>query len=624
MNRLLGVCAVLPWAATCLAQEQARLTSWVVIPVNEYGALRTKAYPAEREAEPPPAEATLTRVDYELRLDGALAAGRATLTIDLLKDGWVQVPIPSGLLVREAKLGNNPAGRPVSLVHTPGKTGQLSAVLSRKGRSVLTLDVAFPVATAGGEERLTLPASASGVTRAAVALAPQDIEVTIGGGFVAEKTSTRWVAYARGNEPLTFTWRKRIEQRRVELPLRMRGSLTQLSGLGEDAASLNAEVEIEVVQGAATQVRIAVPPSITIHQVPGANVADWDVKSGQLTVTFLDPVEHTAKFAIAGECHLAHEAFVEIPLLRLLEMERETGGVAVEVSGAGEIKDTKSQGLEPADAADLGPLAAARQSPSLAAFRFRAGAGPRSLSLAVARYAQQAVLTANIEEARYRVLMSGEGKTLVQARYSVRNNQRNFVRVTLPEGAVLWSASLAGRAIRPGKAPDGGLLLPLSKGRAGEEAPVFALEVLFLARGVAWNAKGRATLTLPALDLPVSRTGMMLYHPPLFRVASEPGVFRVQSFEAPASPALNSPNTPSPPPEPAQVPNQKSPQSAAQALVDGYRARSDARKAAAAAPVLVTFPAVGPSLFLVSELTAEGHSPIVKLNFQKERKGDAR
>ena len=103
----------------------------------------------------------------------------------------------------------------------------------------------------------------------------------------------------------------------------------------------------------------------------------------------------------------------------------------------GEIKDLKSQGLENADAADLGEYVASRQSPSMAAFRFRSGdaKAPRSLSVDVARYAQQAVLMANIEEARYRVLLSKEGKTLVQALYAIRNNQRNFLKVTLPQGA---------------------------------------------------------------------------------------------------------------------------------------------------------------------------------------------
>ncbi len=75
---------------------------------------------------------------------------------------------------------------------------------------------------------------------------------------------------------------------------------------------------------------------------------------------------------------------------------------------------------------------------------------------------------ANIEEARYQVLTSNQGKTLVDARYAVRNNQRNFVKITLPPGAVLWSTLLSGKPVRPGQASDGSLLLPLAKAHAGE------------------------------------------------------------------------------------------------------------------------------------------------------------
>jgi hypothetical protein len=601
-----------------IAQDAARSPGWVVIPLAEYGALHSKAYPAEPEPDRPPVEATLTRIDYDLRLEGALASGCATLTVDVLKDGWVRVPIPPGLLVREAKL----AGKLVSLVPTPGKSGQLSAVLSGRGRSVLQLEVAFPVASGGGEERLSLPAGASGVTRAVVSMEPRDVDVKVAGGFVSEKSATRWLAYARGNEPLVFTWRKKIEERREELPLRMRGSLTQLFGLGEDSTSLNAEVEIEVVQGAARQVRIAVPDGVTINQVPGATIADWDAKSGELVVNFLDPVERAVKFAINGEIRLAREGAMDLPLLRLLGVERESGGVAVEVLGAGEIKNSKAQGLENAEAAELGGLIAGRQSPSMAAFRVRAGAQARALHLDVARYTQQALLTALIEEARYRVLMSGEGKTLVQARYAVRNNQRNFVRITLPAGAAVWSSSLAGQPVRPGKAEDGSLLFPLSKGRAGEEAPLFAIEILYLAPGAQWGAKGRATLALPTLDLPVSRTGVMLYHPPLYRVTPEQGAFRRQEYEKPASPVLNA-ATP-PPTYRAGQANNVAGEAATQALVDKYRARFDARKTAAATPVRVSFPAVGPSTYLVSELTGESKAALVDLNYQRERKGGVR
>src|SRR5882762_7197468 len=532
-------------AASSMGQTAAHSPGWVVLPVDEYRTLHARAYPIERDPEPPPVEATLTRVDYDLRIDGELASGRASLTVDVLKDGWVRVPIPAGLLVREARLD----GKLVSLVPgVGGKAGsQLSALLSHSGRAALLLDIAFPVASATGEESITLPSTASGVTRASVQLPRQGVDVRLTGGLLSEKSESaaegKWIAYGRGNEALTFAWRRKTEDHRATQPLRMRGSLTQLLGLGEDSTSINTEVNLEVTQGAARVARIQIPEKVTINQVLGAMVADWEVKGNELSVMFLEPVEQTARFVVTGETRSPREGQIEIPLLRLLNVERETGGAAVEVLGAGEIKDLKSEGLDSADATDLGEMVSNRQSPSLAAFRFRTGDGKltRSLSLNVARYTPQAVLMANVSEARYQVLISNEGKTLVQARYAVRNNQRNFLKITLPPGATLWSASLAGKAVRPGQSPDGSLLLPLDKARAGEEAPEFAVEVVYLSRGTAWNDKGQFKLALPALDLPVSRTGLLVYHPPLFKVTPEAGGFRMEPFENPISSALNAP-----------------------------------------------------------------------------------
>ena len=608
------LCVYLLAAAGAAFPQDSRNTGWIVIPVSEYGALRARAFPMERAPDTPPLDATLTRVDYELRIDGEIASGRATLTIDVLKDGWVRVPVPAGLAVREARI----EGKLVSLVRGDSA---LSALLPKRGRSVLQLDIALPVVANGGEERLLLPASASGVTRAALAMARADVEVKVSGGLLAEHSDgegeARWVAFARGNEALAFTWRRKMEeQKRAPVALRMRGSLAQLVALGEDGSStVSAEVNVEVSQGAARTVRIAVPASVTVNTVAGANVADWEAKDGTLTVAFLDPVEQKASLLISADTRLPREGAMDLPLLRLLDSERESGGVAVEVLGAGEIKNLHSEGLERTEAGEFGPTVAARQSPSLVAFRYRTGGGERSLNVDVARYTQQAVLTANIEEARYRVLSSPDGKMLVEARYAVRNNQRNFVRITLPPGAALWSASLAGRPVRPGRGPDGSLLFPLSKSRAGEDAPLFAVEVLYLSAGAAWSDKGHATLALPGLDLPVSRTGLLLYYPPRSRVTADAGAFRVQPFAEPLSAALL--GNPISEPAPAALMNS----STTQALVDRYRARRDARRPADTAPLRVEFPAVGPSLYLASELTAENQAATVELNYQKERKG---
>jgi hypothetical protein len=387
-------------------------------------------------------------------------------------------------------------------------------------------------------------------------------------------------------------------------------------------SSVSAEVDLEVVQGAAQQIKLVVPANVTVNQVPGANVADWKVEGDTLTVSFLDPVERSAKFVVSGEIRLPSQGAISIPVLRVLDAERETGGVAVEILGAGEIKSSRARGLDPADAAALGQTVAARQSPSLVAFRLRPVTAP-ALDLDVARYDQQAVLTANIEEARYRVLMTEDGKMLVQARYAVRNNQRNFLSVRLPAGASLWSASLAGQPARPGKTPDGALLIPLAKGRAGDEAPPFGIEMMYSIDGAPWTAKGDATLALPILDLPVSRSGLVLYVPPLYRVTPQPGAFRMQPYEQPASQVLN--NT-----QPVALassfglPILSAGNTAQQMLVDQYRTDNVARRTAERLPLRVSFPARGPSGFLASELTAENTGVTIQLKYQEDKVGGVR
>ena len=164
----------------------------------------------------------------------------------------------------------------------------------------------------------------------------------------------------------------------------------------------------------------------------------------------------------------------------------------------------------------------------MAAFWLKTGGGSaqRALSVDVSRYLPAEVLVANIEEARYEALIGEDGKMLVRARYAVRNNQRSFLAVTLPPDAMLWSAALAGRTVRPGVSPNGSLLLPLQKARAGEAPPTVAVEIVYLQRTSEWTERGTSTLTLAAVDLPVSRTGLTYGIRLRFAVELKAGTFR--------------------------------------------------------------------------------------------------
>ena len=631
MKRLRFPLASILFAILCVASSSAQTAAspdgWVVLQVNEYTALKHAASPAAPEPAAPPVEATLSRIDYTLKVDGDLATGEARLTVDVIKNGWVRIALPDGLMVRDAKLDGHPVN--LAMSRTDKGPGRADLLLSKIGRSVLTMQIVAPVTTVAGTDILHLPVSNSAVSHAIVELARQGVDVRITGGLLLEHseaaTGSRWVANGKGGEPLTFAWRRRVDDVRASQPLRLRGSITQLIGLGEDATQVNAEVQIEVVQGLANEVRVQLPEQLTVNQVSGAMVADWDVANNELKVLFIEPVQNTARFTLNGELRVARAGKLDVPLLRLPSAERETGGVGVEVLGAGEIKERQPNGLEDAEAGELGQLIANRQSPSLIAFRFQPGDGKstRTLSLNVARYTPQAVLTANIEEAEYNTLISADGKMLVQSRFAVRNNQRNFLKLTLPATAVLWSASVAGRPIRPGRAPDGSFLLPLEKTRSGEESPAFVVEISYIDRAASWTDRGHTRVSLVAVDLPISKSHLLLHHPPLFRVTPASGLsgsFRVATYAPPESPALRTESAPATTEQQRAEGEIPAEQAETKQLVAKVRDTKRGGRPTRNLPLRVVFPHFGPSIYLVSELTGENQTPAIELDFQRDRK----
>jgi hypothetical protein len=622
-------------AATVRAQAPAP-EGWVVLPVDEYRALRARANPDAPTPAAPPVDATLTRVDYEMRVDPSTTlgagqdtvVGRALLTIDVLRDGWVKVPIPAGLMVRDARID----GQPVALIEGP----PAHVVLSRSGRIVLSLDISLPLSASAGAEAITLPASPAALSRAVLTLPRGGVDLTVTGGFVSERaesqSESKWTALGRINQPLTFSWKRKTEDRRAELPLRYRARLAAAIGLGEEISTISTTVRVEVQQGLAREVTLSVPPNVVVNQVNGATVADWDLKGTLLRVRLLDPVSTELSFVVQGEARLPADGDLSVPLLRAAAAERETGGAAISVLGAGEIEKHQMRGLDLTDVSELADVIAGRESPSMVAFRFRpaSGAEARSLNLSVKRYTPQAVLIANIEEARYRALAAEDGVLLVEAHYAVRNNQRSFLKVTLPPKATIWSASVAGKAVRPGIAEGDSVLLALEKGRAGEDAPTFVVRITYLQPIDSWIDASHAHISLPSLDLPVSRTGVELYHSPRYRIELDPGTFRVDSDPGVFAEALRAARDqdrftfarPARPPAPVSAPAPAAPQAqvatkSLDMLVQRYRDESGGRTVRGALPVDVTFPSMGPSMFVAAELTAESQTPSIDLSIKR-------
>ena len=72
-------------------------------------------------------------------------------------------------------------------------------------------------------------------------------------------------------------------------------------------------------------------------------VADWDVTNSELKVSFIEPVAEDRAIHVDWRVATAARRKVRRSAHSFPSGERETGGVAVEVLGAGEIKERQAE-----------------------------------------------------------------------------------------------------------------------------------------------------------------------------------------------------------------------------------------------------------------------------------------
>lgn len=580
---------------------------WVVLPVDEYRDLRSRAGQA-----PPPAvaaDAAFTRIDYALRVEGDVVVGRAALAIDVIGTGWAAVPLPAGLAVREARLDGQP------LVMAPGPPPTVH--LSRAGRAVLDLDVVFTPVASVGVDTITVPASTAAVTRVTLTVAGTAHVVTASGGVVAGRRAaddtTTWTVHGRAGTPLALSWARRRADPGANEPLRLRARLDAVAGLRETLLQVATTVDVEVLQGVARDLALAVPAGVTVTGVSGPLVDDWRVDGAWLRVTLLEPVAGSTACVVRFESRLPAGADVAVPMLRLPAADRETGRVSVDVGGEAEVVASSVTGLEALDGS------AGAVSPRARAFQFTPlpGTTDRRLALTIARYVPEAVPVATVDEARYRVLASATGSLLVEAQYLVRNNQRSGLTIALPPGARLWQATVGHRRLRPGAVDGTRVLLPLDAAPAGAEPAAVVVSLVYLDKQAAWVDGTAVRLRLPAIDLPVARTGVLLHHPPTVRLEVETaGAFRVTDDLGPFAQPMSAPR---PATRPAAIDDTRSGAPADVVALVARLRREQAGRPLWPSDAGFEFPALGPAVFLRSELTADAEPPALTFVLRSSR-----
>ncbi len=499
----------------------------VVMPWSDFKTLYEKGKAPEKPPEPAPHDYTLSRAVLTGQAVDDAAVFTAKMRIDVLKtEGWVRVPVlPGQVALRRARVG----GRDAALWFD-GSWYQL--VTDQKGPIDIELEFAVSAFESAGEHGFSFPLPKAAALEVELAVPGEDLlDFQVSGAQQVETSDRRGervmkaLLPARGN--LAVTWRKSVD---AEQPAdggdepaaeaRLYAEHQALIGVAEGVLTGNSTIHYSILHAGVDALRFSLPKDVTLLDVKGKGVGEWTVgDEGARKV-----VDVALNFEAKGSYSLVVEyerglpecgaQSIDVPDLPVLGVERVKGWVGVDARSNLEIAAGSAESARVVDVRELPPAILGQTDwPVLLGFTYRKE-GWR-IPLEIRQHAEVDMLVTIIDQVAATTVMTPDGRRMTQVTWAMRNNRAQYLRVDMPDGAVPWSAFVGGKAVKPAKADDGKVMIPLARSQtAGGDLARFAVELVYVEDGAAPD-RGRGTFAakLPVADVPATAVAWTVYAP---------------------------------------------------------------------------------------------------------------
>lgn len=290
--------------------------------------------------------------------------------------------------------------------------------------------------------------------------------------------------------------------------------------IGDGLVGGSATIRYGIINQGVQQFRVKLPGHLKNIEFVGAYIRRKEQADEVWTITLQDKVWAGYTLVITYDFQFdPRGGTLPIGGVHTLDTERETGSVAITTAANLELNvKTASELLRRIDEADLAAADRALITrPVLLAYRYTGG--DYTLALEVKRYDEVHVLSAVADRTQLTTVLTEAGELLTQASFMVKNNDKQYQRFKLPEGATFWSCYVDNQPAKPER--DGNwLLVPLP--RAADRDKPFAVDIVYAEnKGALKGLTGkRLRLCAPVTDVPNTYAEWQLYVPSAFRLAS--------------------------------------------------------------------------------------------------------
>jgi len=496
----------------------------VVVPWEDFKKIleEIRRPPPTPPPAPPPVDYAMSECLASAVIDRDQRQMRVALTfqVQVLNDQrWVEVPvIGEGVALVSVRMD----GAPARLYR---KGGSHTIALRGAGRHRFALEYLLPVQDSRGTRTARIRFPRAPVVVIDLRVPRGDVDVQVDGAVVqsvdrsASETRVR-AALGRVGDT-SVSWFPRIES--DEKGSKVFGEVATLISIGEGVLRGTTTVSYTVHGRGVDTFRLELPAGITVLDVNVHGARQWQVVEVEgeadrrvLEVELNYLAQGGFSFSFDFEQQLGGaSAELELPDIAIRDVLRERGFLAV--AAATNVEITPRDGLKnavPVDPSELPPVLVAGNGEAIL-YGFKFLRHPVVVPLEVVKHRDVAVKRTIVEVARLHSFLSREGKLVTSARYTIKNNRKQYLELELPEGAVLWGAYVEERPVKAAKRENGVILVPLRKtavGPMGELRP-FEVEVVYFRDGRRLAALGDRVFDAPALDVDVLELHWDLFLP---------------------------------------------------------------------------------------------------------------
>jgi hypothetical protein len=517
----------------CWAQDKSPLPlpdpGNVTLTLDEYNKLVERAAKPPKKPDPAPLPYSIKHADLKLRVENNGVMGSIELEGEVFHKGISKVPLTNGMTILDARQN----GKGIPLIQENGA----HVALLPTGDFSISLDTGLPVRIDAGRASFSLPAPVAGSVQMSLLIPGEHTLANINPGVITSRKSenghTAIEATLVPGQPASIWWATReVVAPVAPREVRFLADSKTLVSVSEAEMRIAVLADITMVQGETSSFRVQIPDGFEVTGVTGPTLDSAETQPRVIKVhpagttepdrpyIFLkvsNPGLRNHQFLISMERSI-NDTKADAPFVSFIGAQRETGEVLVEGAGTMEITATEGGGLKRMDVKEANPyLRSLAHFPPQAAFRYhRQASEVPTLALNWVRFPDGSVLAAVAESAEVTTMVTSEGKSLTEVRLTLKNQAQPFLKVSLPAGATILSAEVAGERVKPVQGADGNRVPLLRPGFRPNGS--YTVSFVFMHSGTPFAKKGGADLSLPSMDIPISLLNWEVFLPERYKV----------------------------------------------------------------------------------------------------------